>query len=215
MSCCTNSFIVLDVMALFFEKISLKRFTMGSGISPSSSMSSANFASVSMQSVCRVFAPCVITPSRRLLSNFLRIFRWTGLAAFSAILASFTISLPHGVQSKPPSGPALLYGVTVKRLSQSSQFSSCPGSFLAFLYMSITSKSESSSSEPPFFFFFGAFFLAAFPFLILAMASSWSRLRFRERFAAIAEDSSWTSSSSGSSSAMSSSWGTKSPSATL
>ena len=187
---------MLEFIARFFEKISLIRFMMPSGISPNSSISSECLASFSMHSCCSVLGPRTVIPSRRLLSIFLRPLRTTGLAAFFSAFASFTISFPHGVQRSPPSGPALLYGVTVKRLLQISQFSSCPGSGLAFLYMSMTSSKSESSSEP-FFFFFDAF-LAALPFFIFAMASSWLRLRLRERSAAIAEDSACRSSSTSS-----------------
>jgi hypothetical protein len=100
-------------------------------------------------------------------------------------------SFPHGVHSKPPSGPVLLYGVTVKRLLQISQCSNCPGAGRAFLYISFPSsfsysESSSSSSGSPFLGFFLGFafalplpFLSSFFLLLMASIASFSsRLRF-------------------------------------
>lgn len=95
-----------------------------------------------MHSCWSDFGPDVTMPSNRSLSTFLLFLAVTGFLAFALAADSpFVSNLPHGAHSNPPSGPVLLYGVTVKRFPHVSQFSSCPGMGLDFLYiLSITSS---------------------------------------------------------------------------
>lgn len=66
-------------------------------------------------------APLCAMPSRRLL-KFCRLAFLTGFLSSAFFrFSSSANSFPQGVHSNPPSGPVLLYGVTVNRFPQISQ----------------------------------------------------------------------------------------------
>jgi len=128
-----------------------------------------------MQSCRRLCAPLTYVPSRILLWTLRRLPTGPPDALFFfGGGASFASSFAHGLQSRPlPLGPALVYGVTVNRLPQISQFANCPA--FGAVARSISSTSSSSSSEScKRFFCFWNFFEA----LILSIAFCSSFLRF-------------------------------------
>lgn len=126
-------------------------------------------------------APLCAIPSSRLLKFCRFAFLTVFFSAFFPLFSSATNSLPHGVHSNPPSGPSLLYGVTVNRLLQISQFASWPGNCLLFSIKSASSRKSSSSSSSLSSSSLRAFFLAA-AFSFASCAAVCLRLRpARER----------------------------------
>jgi hypothetical protein len=114
-----------------------------------------------------------------LLSAFRLVFGAAFFVFLTDVLSSAASSFPQGLHTRPPSGPVLLYGVTVNRLLQMSQFSNCPGIGFAFLYIFAKASSSASLPEPsescPFLDFLAFFFAAAFE---VAFDFSSFRLRF-------------------------------------
>lgn len=94
----------------------------------------------------KLIVPYWIIPSSKLLWTCRRPLlgpRFFG----TAFLPWSATSFEHFAQSNPPFGPALLYGVTVKRFPHFSQFSSCPGigrDFSSIISFAIISSSSSS-----------------------------------------------------------------------
>ncbi len=116
---------VLEVMTRLLDRIWLRRFSKDCGRSPNSSTSWILFATSLMHSSCKVLDPFWTIPSSRLLWTCRRFSLFTTcFFGFWSFLLWSSCTFEHLVQSSPPSGPVLLYAVTVNRFWQISQFSS-------------------------------------------------------------------------------------------
>src|SRR3569833_2422166 len=174
----------LRVSALERRELERRRATLSttlSGSSPRPSASSMFLARCSTQRVTRFLAPRWNVPSRIALCFFLRLptgpFETLGFFFFFLDLSSSAASsFPHGLQSRPPSGSAREYGVTVKRLEHRAQFSIWPGRGFLDASKMASARRSSSLSSPPEFFLRRLNALDFFIFSIVRCCSS--RLRF-------------------------------------